>query len=48
MGEHRKQCINQVQPNIKKKDKGAEETGERKHCRKTQHTGNFLSTDTNK
>jgi hypothetical protein len=40
MGEHRKQWVSQVLPNIKKKDKGAEETGKRKHCGKTQQARN--------
>jgi hypothetical protein len=31
MGEHRKQWISQVLSNVKKKDKVAEKTGERKH-----------------
>jgi len=44
-GEHRKQWTSQVLSNIKKKDKGAEETGERTHCGKTQQTGNCSSTD---
>jgi len=45
MGEHKKQWISQVLSKVKKKDKVAEETGERKHCGKTQHTGNCSSTD---